>query len=73
MRVDQPARLSTAGLTAQRRTGQRANHERMTDNTPAGDSAPRSYLGTPAVRPGGVAGKVQLRAGSAEAVLAVVP
>ncbi|MGO8956397.1 MAG: DUF4192 domain-containing protein [Streptosporangiaceae bacterium] len=45
----------------------------MTDNTPAGDSAPRSYLGTPAVRPGGVAGKVQLRAGSAEAVLAVVP
>ena len=47
--------------------------ERMTDNTPAGDDAPRSYLDTPAVQPGGVAGKVQLRAGSAEAVLAVVP
>ncbi len=45
----------------------------MTDNAPAGDSAPRSYLDTPTVRPGGVAGKVQLRAGSAEAVLAVVP
>jgi Domain of unknown function (DUF4192) len=45
----------------------------MTDNTPAGDNAPRSYLDTPTGRPGGVAGKVQLRAGSAEAVLAVVP
>src|SRR5258708_14743002 len=45
----------------------------MTDTTPAGDDAPRSYLDTPTVRPKGVAGKVQLRAGSADAVLAVVP
>jgi len=45
----------------------------MTDNTAAGDKAPRSYLDTPTGRPSGVAGKVQLRAGSAEAVLAVVP
>jgi hypothetical protein len=45
----------------------------MTDTTPAGDNAPRSYLETPTVRPGGVAGKVELRAGSNDAVLAVVP
>jgi hypothetical protein len=45
----------------------------MTDITPAGDEAPRSYLDTPTVQPSGVAGKVQLQAGSAEAVLAVVP
>ncbi len=45
----------------------------MTDTTPAGDDAPRSYPDTPTVQPSGVAGKLQLRAGSAEAVLAVVP
>ena len=58
---------------AGRPAGLRSHHGRMTDNTPAGDNPPRSYLGTPTGQPGGVAGKVQLRAGSAEAVLAVVP
>src|SRR5260370_22997329 len=61
----------------QKRTGRRGNRlpsiDDMTDTTPAGDNAPRSYLETPTVRPGGVAGKVELRAGSNDAVLAVVP
>jgi hypothetical protein len=45
----------------------------MTHNTPAGDSSPRSYPTTPAARPAGIASKVQLRAASPDAVLAVVP
>ncbi len=73
MTLDQLARLSTSAETAERPAGLRSHDECMTDNTPAGDSAPRSYLDTPTVRPGGVAGKVQLQAGSADAVLAVVP
>jgi hypothetical protein len=50
-----------------------ANPERMTDNTPAGDDAPRSFPDTPTGRPSGMAGKVLLRASSSDAVLAVVP
>lgn len=51
----------------------------MTNNEPAGDNSPRSdptTLGTPlapAARPAGIASKVQLRAASPDAVLAVVP
>ena len=45
----------------------------MTNNTHAGDGAPRPSTTTPIDRPRGVAGKVNLRAGSADAVLAVVP
>jgi Domain of unknown function (DUF4192) len=44
----------------------------MTNNKPAGDSSPHEFLATSA-RPGGLAGKVQLRAGTPAAVLAVVP
>ena len=44
----------------------------MTNNDRAGDSSPRTYMSTP-VRPAGLAGRVQLRAGTPEAVLAVVP
>lgn len=45
----------------------------MTHDKPAGDSSPRSYPTTPATRPAGIASKVQLRAASPDAVLAVVP
>jgi len=46
----------------------------MTNSNPAGDGAPRrSPKKTAVERPGGVAAKVQLRAGSADAVLAMVP
>ena len=44
----------------------------MTNNERAGDSSPRTYMATPA-RPSGLAGKVRLRAGTPEAVLAVIP
>jgi hypothetical protein len=44
----------------------------MTNNERAGDSSPHTYMATPS-RPSGLAGKVQLRAGTPEAVLAVVP
>ncbi len=44
----------------------------MTKNKPAGDRSPHTFLATPA-RPTGLAGKVQLRAGTPDAVLAVVP
>jgi hypothetical protein len=44
----------------------------MTNIEPAGDSTPRTFLTTSA-RPSGLAGKVQLRAGTPDAVLAVVP
>jgi hypothetical protein len=44
----------------------------MTNNKPAGDKSPRTFLATP-TRPAGLAGKVQLRAGTPDAVLAVVP
>jgi hypothetical protein len=44
----------------------------MTNNKPAGDRSPHTFMATPA-RPAGLAGKVQLRAGTPEAVLAVVP
>jgi Domain of unknown function (DUF4192) len=44
----------------------------MTKKNPAGDSSPRSFI-TPPARPAGLAGKVQLRAATADAVLAVVP
>lgn len=46
---------------------------RMTHNKPAGDSSPHSFTTAPASRPSGVAAKVQLRAGTPDAVLAVVP
>jgi Domain of unknown function (DUF4192) len=45
----------------------------MTNNKPAGDSSPRSYITTPATRPAGMASTVQLRATTPDAVLAVVP
>jgi uncharacterized low-complexity protein len=51
----------------------------MTNNKPAGDNSPRSgspSKGTPfapAAQPAGIASKVQLRAASPDAVLAVVP
>jgi hypothetical protein len=44
----------------------------MTNNKPAGDSPPHTFLATSA-RPTGLAGKVQLRASTPDAVLAVVP
>jgi Domain of unknown function (DUF4192) len=44
----------------------------MTNNNRAGDSSPRRLKATP-TRPGGLTGRVQLRAGTPEAVLAVVP
>ena len=44
----------------------------MTNNDQAGDSSPRTYMSTP-MRPAGLASRVQLRAGTPEAVLAVVP
>jgi hypothetical protein len=44
----------------------------MTNNKPAGDGSPHKFLATSA-RPSGLAGKVQLRAGTPAAVLAVVP
>jgi hypothetical protein len=45
----------------------------MTNNDkPAGDSTPRMFQATSA-RPAGLAGRVQLRAGTRDAVLAVVP
>jgi hypothetical protein len=45
----------------------------MTHNKPAGDSSPHSFTTAPASRPSGVAAKVQLRAATPDAVLAVVP
>jgi len=45
----------------------------MTHNKPAGDSSPHSFATRPAARPSGVAAKVQLRAATPDAVLAVVP
>jgi len=44
----------------------------MTHNKPAGDSSPPSFT-APASRPSGVAAKVQLRAATPDAVLAVIP
>jgi Domain of unknown function (DUF4192) len=44
----------------------------MTKKIPAGDSSPRPSIDPPA-RPGGLASKVQLRAATPDAVLAVVP
>jgi hypothetical protein len=44
----------------------------MTNNERAGDTSPRTYMATPA-RPSGLARTLQLRAGTPEAVLAVVP
>ena len=44
----------------------------MTNIEPAGDITPRTFLTTSA-RPSGLAGKVQLRAGTPDAVLAVIP
>jgi hypothetical protein len=44
----------------------------MTKRNPAGDSSPRPFNAPPA-RPAGLAGQVQLRAASPDAVLAVVP
>ena len=69
-----PSALSTtAGKRPSARSALVPIIDRMTDTTPAGDDAPRSYLDTPTVQPSGMAGRLQLRAGSAEAVLAVVP
>jgi hypothetical protein len=45
----------------------------MTNNKPAGASAPRPFTPAPVTRPAGLAGKVQLQAATADAVLAVVP
>lgn len=45
----------------------------MTHNKPAGDNSPHSFTTPPASRPSGLAAKVQLRAATPEAVLAVVP
>lgn len=45
---------------------------RMTQKNPAGDRSPRHLIAS-AARPGGLAGKVQLRAATPDAVLAVVP
>src|SRR5262245_56327280 len=45
----------------------------MTHNKPAGDSSPHSFTPGPGSRPSGVAAKVQLRAATPDAVLAVVP
>lgn len=45
----------------------------MTNNKPAGASAPRPVTPAPVTRPAGLAGKVQLQAATPDAVLAVVP
>src|ERR1700752_1876338 len=45
----------------------------MTNNKPAGASAPRPVTPAPLTRPAGLAGKVQLQAATPDAVLAVVP
>ncbi|HXB46546.1 MAG TPA: DUF4192 domain-containing protein [Streptosporangiaceae bacterium] len=45
----------------------------MTNNKPAGGSAPRPFTPAPVTRPAGLAGKVQLQAATPDAVLAVVP
>ena len=45
----------------------------MTNNKPAGGSAPRPFTPAPITRPAGLAGKVQLQAATPDAVLAVVP
>jgi hypothetical protein len=45
----------------------------MTNNKPAGASAPRPFTPAPATRPTGLAGRVQLQAATPDAVLAVVP
>jgi len=47
--------------------------QRMTHHKPAGDSSPHSSTAAPASRPAGLAAKVQLRAATPDAVLAVVP
>jgi Domain of unknown function (DUF4192) len=44
----------------------------MTNKEPAGDGAPPTFL-TTSTRPAGLAGKVQLRTGTPDAVLAVIP
>jgi Domain of unknown function (DUF4192) len=44
----------------------------MTKKNPAGDNSPRDVI-APAARPVGLAGKIQLRAATPDAVLAVVP
>ena len=45
----------------------------MTHNKPAGDSSPHSLTAAPASHPSGAAAKVQLRAATPDAVLAVIP
>jgi hypothetical protein len=45
----------------------------MTHDNPTGDSSPHAFTTAPASRPSGVAAKVQLRAATPDAVLAVVP
>ena len=45
----------------------------MTHDKPAGDSSPHSFTTAPASRPSGVPARVQLRAATPDAVLAVVP
>jgi hypothetical protein len=45
----------------------------MTNNKPAGASAPHPFTPAPLARPAGLAGKVQLQAATPDAVLAVVP
>ncbi|HUB42743.1 MAG TPA: DUF4192 domain-containing protein [Streptosporangiaceae bacterium] len=45
----------------------------MTNNKPAGASAPRPFTPAPVTRPAGLAGKVRLQAATPDAVLAVVP
>ncbi len=45
----------------------------MTPNKPAGDSSPHSFSTAPPSRPSGVAARLQLRAATPDAVLAVVP
>ena len=45
----------------------------MTNNKPAGASAPRPFTPAPVTRPAGLAGRVQLQAATPDAVLAVVP
>ncbi len=45
----------------------------MTNNKPAGASAPRPFTPAPATRPAGLASRVQLQAATPDAVLAVVP
>jgi hypothetical protein len=45
----------------------------MTHDNPAGGSSPHSFTTAPASHPSGVAAKVQLRAATPDAVLAVIP